>query len=373
MPEFNDIIKNFRVEGEFVAAYPFGFGHINDTYVIYFRKHNGEKKRYILQRINKNIFKSPQKLMENIEAVTSHIRKKIISRGGDAERETLNIIYTKNNTSFYNSTTGEFWRMYVFIENARTYQIVESEFHFYNAGKAFGKFQEYLSDFPAHTLYETIPDFHNTPKRYKDFLDAVTNDTYSRVKYVQKEIEFVFNRQEQVNKLTDLISSGTVPIRVTHNDTKFNNVMIDDRTGDGVCVIDLDTVMPGLSLYDFGDSIRSGTNIEAEDEKDIQKVSMDIRLFECFTRGYLESTYSFLTEKEISYLPFSAKLMTFECGMRFLTDYLCSDKYFKTEYTDHNLVRARTQFKMVEDIEKKMDKMEQIVFKNIQELTKVYS
>jgi len=358
---FEEIAEKFKFAGEYIEAKPYGFGHINDTYAIYFRKPDGNIHRYILQRINTNVFKCPEQLMRNIEMVTSHLREKIIQSGGDPIRNTLNIIPAADSKSFYKSPEGDYWRAYIFIENAKTYQVAESRHHFYNAGKAFGKFQELLADFPAEKLSETIPDFHNTPKRFKAFIDAVEKDVMNRAAEVRAEIDFVLKRENDTRVLIELNNQGKLPLRVTHNDTKFNNVMIDDVTGEGICVIDLDTVMPGFSLYDFGDAIRSGANPADEDEKDLSKVCIDLDLYESFAKGFLETAGKSLTTVEVEYLPFSAKLMTFECGIRFLTDYLNGDKYFKIHRKEHNLDRARTQFKMVADMEEKIDQMKMIV------------
>ncbi|NLY17748.1 MAG: aminoglycoside phosphotransferase family protein [Clostridiaceae bacterium] len=363
--DFQSVVSNFEFEGEFIEAKPHGFGHINDTFAVYFRKQDGSTHRYILQRINSNVFKNPEQLMENISGVTRYLREKIIEANGDPLRETLNLIPTKDNRCFYKSPEGDYWRGYIFIENACTYQVVENLGHFNNAGKAFGKFQRLLEGYPADTLHETIPDFHNTKKRYEAFLESVKKDIKGRSAAVKDEIEFVMKRESDTCVLVDLLNEGKLPLRVTHNDTKFNNVMIDNETGEGVCVIDLDTVMPGLSLYDFGDSIRSGANPADEDEKDLSKVYMDLALFEQFTKGFLEQTRDSLTPLEIEYLPFAAKIMTFECGMRFLTDYLSGDTYFKIHREEHNLDRTRTQFKMVADMEEKFDQMKSIVKKYI--------
>lgn len=368
--DFKHITENFKIEGKFVHAHPYGFGHINDTFAVYFYINDSFLRRYILQRINTNVFKSPENLMDNIGSVTSHLRKKIMAENGDPQRETLNIIPSKSGGNYYESCGGDFWRTYVFIENAATYQIVENEIHFYNAGRAFGNFQRRLSDFPAGSLHETIPAFHNTPDRYEKFLKAVSDDPFKRVSKIQNELDFVKFREKDIHILTALAEKGDLPLRVTHNDTKFNNVMIDDETGAGICVIDLDTVMPGLSLYDFGDSIRSGASTAKEDEKDMSKVELDINLFESFSKGFLEYTHSFLTLKEIEHLAFSAKLMTFECAMRFLTDYINGDTYFKIKYPEHNLVRANNQFKLVESMERKMFQMEDIVEKTVKKLSK---
>lgn len=360
---FEEVIKQFNYEGDLVNIQPYGSGHINDTFAVTFHRPHRNNVRYILQRINTRIFKEPEKLMENIENVTEFLKKKIIASGGNPKRETLNLVYTTNHKPFYCSSSGDYWRSYVFIEGAQTYQVVESIQHFYNAGKALGNFEELLSDFPAKKLHETIPNFHNTKIRYEGFLQALAEDKMSRAKDVQKEIEFVLERGKETTILVELLNSGKLPLRVTHNDTKFNNVMIDNDTGEGVCVIDLDTIMPGLSIYDFGDSIRSGANPAEEDERDLSKVSMDLQLFEHFTHGFLEGTKRSLTDTEIEYLPFGAKLMTFECGIRFLSDHLNGDTYFKIHRENHNLDRARTQFKMVEDMEKKFNEMKAIVDK----------
>lgn len=361
--DFSEVVKNFCFDGELTELIPYGFGHINDTYKLSFKTENGLLVNYILQRINHNVFKEPEKLMENIYNVTRYLRKRIIEIGGDPERETLNLIPTIGGGYFYKSASGDYWRAYVFIGNAQTYQVVESLSHFYNAGKAFGKFQNLLHDYPAETLHETIPDFHNTKKRFDTFVRSVEKDAVNRACTAKKEIEFILKREEETVILLNLLHEGKLPLKVTHNDTKFNNVMIDDKTGEGICVIDLDTVMPGLSLYDFGDAIRSGANPAEEDERDLSKICMDLNLYEHFTRGFLEATGQFLTPLEIEYLPFAAKIMTFECGIRFLTDYLDGDKYFKVHREEHNLDRARTQLKMVSDMENKTDQMRAIVAK----------
>lgn len=361
--DFKNVVRNFLFEGEFLRAEPYGNGHINDTFAAYFRKENGTVHRYILQRINHKVFASPENLMKNIAAVTRHLREKIILAGGDYARETLNLIPTVEGGSFYKSPEGTYWRGYIFIEQAQTYEKVIDARHFYNAGRAFGNFQKMLSDFPAHTLYETIPDFHNTVKRYHDLLAAVEKDVANRARYVGEEIAFVKERKNEISLIVDLLKQRKIPLRVTHNDTKFNNIMIDDRTGEGICVIDLDTVMPGSSLYDFGDAIRFGASSALEDEKDLTKVWVRLDLFDAFTRGFLETAGDFLTPLELRYLAFSAKLMTFECGIRFLTDYLNGDTYFKIRREEHNLDRARNQFKLVKDMEEKKEAMEAIVNK----------
>jgi Ser/Thr protein kinase RdoA (MazF antagonist) len=299
--------------------------------------------------------------MQNVERVTAHLRKKIVVAGGDPERETLNLVPTMDGGTFCKTDTGEYWRAYIFIKGARTYQMAESLDHVYNVAKAFGRFLKLLDDFPAEQLYETIPDFHNTGKRFRALLAAVERDAKNRAQSVRAEIEFAERRAEETSVLVDLLERRKLPNRVTHNDTKFNNVMIDDETGQGICVIDLDTVMSGLSLYDFGDAVRSGANSADEDEPDLSKVCIDLDIFDRFASGYLDVARDFLTPTEVAHLAFSAKLMTFECGIRFLTDHLNGDVYFKIHRENHNLDRCRTQFKMVRDMENKFERMEEIV------------
>lgn len=362
-PDFKEIVQNICFKGDFIEVQPYDCGHINDTFVAYFNLANGIKKRYILQRINHRIFTEPDRLMKNIVGITGFLREKIIKEGGDPTRETLNLVPTTNGKYYYQTSTGEYWRGYVFIEGANTYQRVMKPEHFYFAGKAFGRFQGLLSDYPVKELYEVIPDFHNTKKRFNAFQNAVANDIANRAAGVKDEIDFIIKRADEASLLIDQLEAGKLPLRVTHNDTKYNNVMIDDITGQGICIIDLDTVMPGLSLYDFGDAIRSGANPAEEDERDLSKVCMDLALYEEYTRGFLEEAGAFLTAAETEYLPWSAKIMTFECGMRFLTDYLNGDVYFKVHREGHNLDRARTQIKMVKDMESKFDRMAAIVKK----------
>ncbi len=363
--DFGQIAQHFFFDGEFLCAKPYGFGHINDTYAIYFKKSDGNIHRYILQRVNTYVFKKPEQLMHNIEMITEHLRAAILEGDGDASRETLNLIPAKNGQSYYISPKGDYWRAYVFIEGAKTYEIVESANHFENAGRAFGRFQKQLDSFPAKELSETIPNFHNTPKRFEDFQKAVKDDLAGRVKNAKQEIEFILQRKGDVSIVTDLMEKGKIPTRVTHNDTKFNNIMIDDKTGEGICVLDLDTVMPGSALYDFGDAIRFGASSALEDERDLSLVYMKVELFEAFARGFLSETKDILTQEEERLLSFSAKLMTLECGMRFLGDYLNGDIYFKVHREGHNLDRARTQIKLVADMEQKMDDMKKIIQKHI--------
>lgn len=355
-----EVIGKFPFEGRLISSDSYGNGHINDTFLLIFETQDGTTK-YILQRINHIVFTNPIPLMDNILRVTSFLREKIEKAKGNPERETLNVINTIDGMPYYQDSIGCFWRVYNFIDDAVSYDIVEKEEDFYESAVAFGNFQKLLHDFPADSLYETIPKFHNTRARFETFLTTVETDCMGRVKDVQEEINFVSKRKEDAGKLSDLLSDGKLPLRVTHNDTKLNNVMIDKETGKGICIIDLDTVMPGSALYDFGDSIRFGASTAKEDEKDLSKVSCSMELFEAYTKGFLEGTNGSLTDEEIALLPMGAKVMTLECGIRFLTDYLQGDTYFKIAHETHNLDRCRTQFTLVKDMETKWDEMHRIV------------
>lgn len=348
---FYDILIHFDIDVEPTA---YGNGHINDTYIV------PAHPAYILQRINKKVFTNPPAVMENIEGVTAFLRKKIIAQGGDPERETLNLIPTKDGKPYYHHTDDEYYRMYKFITHAKSYDLVENNDQLYNAARAFGKFQNMLADYPAEKLHETIVDFHNTRVRFANFKKAVEDNLAGRRDSVKEEIQFVLDRENDCGVIVDALANGEIPLRVTHNDTKLNNVMLDETTGEGICVIDLDTVMPGSLLYDYGDALRFGGSSGAEDEKDLSKIWFDLDKFEAFTKGFLEVLPS-ITDREIALLPFSIKLMTFECGSRFLADYLNGDTYFKIHYPEHNLVRCHTQFKLVADMEAKMDEMNAIV------------
>lgn len=354
--DLKDVASHFQIGGRFIDAAPYGTGHINDTYAGRFETSDGIV-RYIHQRINHNIFKEPEKLMNNIERVTRYAREQVEVAGGDPERETLNLIPTMDGCSFYRSPEGDYWRTYVFIEGARTYDQVEDLRHVYSASKAFGNFQKMLRTLPGQRLHETIPDFHHTRKRFEAFVQALESDAAARALSAGPEIDFVLKREADTFIIVDLLSHGELPERVTHNDTKLNNVMIDDLTGEGICVIDLDTVMPGSALYDFGDSVRIGASTAVEDERDLSKVGVSLDMFDRLAHGYLDAVRDLLTPVEMDYLVFSAKLMTFECGMRFLTDYLSGDVYFKVHREGHNLDRCRTQFKMVAEMEEKADEM----------------
>jgi Ser/Thr protein kinase RdoA (MazF antagonist) len=363
LSDIDHILDQFEFIGDFLTAQPFGHGHIHDTYALQFEKSDKINHRYILQRVNHRVFKDPLGLTRNVLAVTAHLRQKIIQAGGDPQRETLTPIPTLSGEYIYRSDLGEYWRAYHFIENAQTYEFPQDHRQVYHAGKAYAGFQKLLADFPAGDLVETIPDFHNTPRRYQNLISAVHRDPLHRAREAQEEIAFAVEREALTSILVDKFSQGELPERVTHNDTKFNNVMLDDETGEGVCVIDLDTVMPGLSIYDFGDAIRSIANKSAEDQGDLFEVGVDLLLYEHFTRGFLDAGRDFLTSAEIDLLPLSARLMTLESGLRFLTDYLEGDVYFKIHRPDHNLDRCRNQFKLVEDMEDNSQAMSAIVQK----------
>lgn len=351
-----DALKNYILDSEVIECIPHGSGHINDTYLVI----TEQGKRYIFQRINTTIFKNKTAVMENISKVTTYLKEQIKKNGGNPERETLNLIYTVEGTPYYEDATG-FYRMYRFVEGTISKDQVETPEDFYESAVAFGNFQSMLSEFPAEELEETLPDFHNTPKRFDRFCQVVAEDKCGRAHMVLKEIRFVMEHEWLAKELYRLAEEGRLPLRVTHNDTKLNNVMLDETTGKGICVVDLDTVMPGLSVNDFGDSIRFGASTAAEDEVDLDKVSCDLELFRVYTKGFLEGCKGRLTEEEVKALPLGAMTMTFECGMRFLTDFLEGDVYFKIHRPNHNLDRCRTQFTLVEDMEKKRGEMDKIV------------
>ena len=357
----NNIISQFEFSGEIVDVRPFGNGHINDTFLVVTNV-DGAEIKYIVQRINDNVFKKPDEVMENILNVTTYLKEKIMEDGGDPSRETLTVVTTADGKPFCKDESG-FWRSFMFIDNAVSLELPRNDNDFYQSAVAFGKFQCWLKGYPAASLHETIPDFHNTPKRYNDFLQSVDKNASGRKENALREIEFVKDRKEFTEVLETAFADGKLPKKVTHNDTKMNNVMLDKETGEPVCVIDLDTIMPGYSVNDFGDSIRFGASTAAEDEKDLSKVHFDLGLFETYTKGFLKGCGGTLSDGEISLLPEGAKMMTLECGMRFLADYIDGDTYFKTEYPEHNLVRCRTQFKLVEEMEQNWAEMKRIVEK----------
>ncbi len=352
---FESILEHFYVEGKVMDCVRYGEGHINDTFKATMDV-EGKELHYILQRINNRLFTDVGKLMHNIELVTDFCRKSVMARGGDPMRECLTLIRTKDGKAYY-SDGKDYFRVYVFIENATTYQTVRNPRDFYESAVAFGNFANLLAGFDASQLYEVLPDFHNTRVRYANFTAAVQKDVCGRAKEVRAEIDWVNAHSDLCGKIVDKIATGEIPLRVTHNDTKLNNVMIDDATGKGIAVIDLDTVMPGSLCYDFGDSIRFGCNSAAEDEPDTSKVHFVFDLYKTYLDGYLSAVGKSITEREKELLPWGAVIMTYECGMRFLTDYLEGDIYFRTQRERHNLDRARTQFKLVDEMQDMLDKM----------------
>ena len=357
---------NILVTPEILAAFgfspesritPLTGGHINDTFLV---EDNG---KFTLQRINRYVFPSPQNIMENITGVTEFLREKILARGGDPDRETLNILKTRDGSTLFVDENGEPWRCMTYVDGASSHETVESPAMLGEAGRAFGEFQNLLSGYPADTLHETIVNFHNTPERYRQLMEAANQDKAGRLASVAAEMDFAAKREQDCALLMDLLKEGKLPLRVTHNDTKMSNVLIDDTTGKALCVIDLDTVMPGLTAFDFGDSIRAGATTAAEDEADLSKVHFDLGLFEAYTQGFLSAAGEALTPLGLQTLPDGARLMTYEVGIRFLADYLNGDVYFRTAYPEHNLVRARNQFKLVEEMEQKRAGMDEIIRK----------
>lgn len=357
--EIAKVCQAFDLHGELVRTGVFTDGLINASYLAVFDD-GGKTNKFLVQSINTNVFKNVDGLMGNIVGVTSFLREKIIQQGGDPERETLNFVPAKDG-KFYAQVNGKHWRIYKYVDNSYTMNVIEDSKCFENAGRGFGMFQRNLNDYPSEELHETIKDFHNTPKRMENLEKSIAADVKGRASSVLDEINFALERKEDAKLLISLHEKGLIPLRVTHNDTKLNNILFDKTTGENICVIDLDTIMPGFSLYDFGDAIRFGANTTKEDDPDLNNVDISIKLFECFTRGFLGACAKALTRTEVECLAFSAKLMTFECGIRFLTDYLDGDVYFRTDYKEHNLVRARNQFKLVEAIEANLDRMNEIV------------
>lgn len=371
LPVFIDeILDAYNVTGGLLSWNMIHNGHINKTYEIEYKDNNGEAIKVILQQINTHVFKKPIELMDNIVRVTDFLRKKIAENGGDPNRETLRVFPAKDGKMYFVDQEENYWRIYNFVDNAFCYNSIENGELFFRAGEAFGKFQSQLSDFPADSLYETIPDFHNTYKRLQTLKESEKNNAAGRVDTVREELAFAYAREADTSVVVDAIARGEIPVRVTHNDTKLNNIMFDAATKSPVCVIDLDTIMPGSALYDFGDSIRFGANTAAEDEKDLSKVSLDLNLYKEYVEGYLTSAGKCLVAKEVELLPFSAKLLTLECGIRFLSDYLDGDVYFGIHYPEHNLDRCRTQFALVADMEKKYDAMMKITDEAYSKLVK---
>ena len=352
------LAESFLLHGCFVDGASYGSGHINDTFAVRFDQ-AGTPVRYILQRVNQRVFRDPAALMENIQRVTRHVAARARATGRpDPARRALTLVPTKEGGAFHRDDRGDYWRCYLFIEKARTLDLAENPRQAYEAARAFGEFQRLLVDFPGARLHETIPDFHHTRRRFETLQRTIVANPRGRVARVPAELDFVLSREAMVDGLLQLQSCGDIPERITHNDTKFSNVMLDDPTNEAECVIDLDTVMPALSLYEIGDKVRSATNAAAEDEGDLSKVAMRMPIFEGLVSGYLASAGSILTPAERAHLAFSGKLITLEIGMRFLTDYLEGDVYFKTKRSDHNLDRCRNQFALVRSIEQQEPAMQ---------------
>ena len=354
-------MNQFTIYGDFLLGVPFGNGHVNDTYLVTFDQ-GGVRLNYVLQRINGEVFKEPEKVMENVDRVTRHVLHKIQQAHKEMKKRTLRLLRTPENKPYVLDEKGNCWRAYVFVERARAYDVLESPEQAYGIAKAFGEFQQQLTDLPGR-LHETIPDFHNTPKRIEQLEQAIARDPLGRAAKVQKEIDFILSRKEDAGILLKLNASGDIPERITHNDTKCNNVLIDDLSGEGVAVIDLDTVMPGLSLYDFGDMVRTCTSPAEEDEIDLNKVYMQFDMYEALFRGFCESADRFMTPAEKENLAAAGKIITLEIGTRFLADYLNGDTYFKIKRPDQNLDRCRSQLKLVCSIEAQMDKMQALLKK----------
>ena len=350
----------FAIKGQVKSCELYGSGHINLTFRLVCQDQDQEHA-YILQQMNHEVFKDIDGLMKNVKGVTSFLRRQIVANHGDPDRKTLNLVPTKDGRDYYKDSTGNYWRMYLFVDQATCYNLVEKPEDFYQSGKAFGRFQCLLADYPADELTETIPDFHNTAARFRTFQKAVEDDVMGRAAQVEDEIRFIREREKDMSLAYDLQRAGKLPLRVSHNDTKLNNIMIDDTTREAVCIIDLDTIMPGFSIFDYGDSIRFGANTAEEDERDLSKVSLSLPLFDVYTKGFLEGSQGRLTETETDMLPYGARMMTLECGMRFLTDYLQGDVYFHINREGHNLDRCRTQLALVADMERKWTQMKDIV------------
>ena len=354
------LVSCFDLKGDIIDIQEIHTGNINTTYIISVMD-NGVLKKYTLQKINISVFKDPYLLMNNIVSVTDYCKKYLLDNGQDEERGTLSVIKTKDGEVLYRTDKKEYYRMYNYITNARTYDKAENAEMFYNVGIAFGYFVRMLDDYPIEQLQETIPNFHNSQIRFNDFVSDVKRNASGRVDSVLKEIKFIMDRKEQFGYIVDMINSGDIPLRATHNDTKINNVLIDEVSGKAICVIDLDTVMPGSALYDFGDAIRSGASMTVEDDTNLDNVGINMDFFRSFTEAYLSQTSDILTKAELEYLAFSCRLLALELAMRFLNDYINGDVYFKCNYDEHNLDRARNQIRLVEDMERHYDEMLRIV------------
>jgi len=355
-----DIARQFQIPGDFARVRAVRAGHINDTYVSSFRTADGIR-RYIHQRINHHVFQQPEAVMENIQRVTAHLRRTILAGGGDPERRVLALVPARSGGVYLKTAAGEYWRTYRYIEGARSYDLMTDSRRVRSAAFAFGQFAAMLDSLPGAPLHETIPNFHHTRLRFEAFAQAVVADRAGRARSVQYEIEFALQREADASVVVDLLAGGGLPVRVTHNDTKLNNVLIDDASGEGICVIDLDTVMPGSLLYDFGDLVRMGAASAAEDARDLSRVGLDLKRFEWLARGYLDAVRSLLAPAEWELLAFAGRLITFEQGIRFLGDYLNGDVYYKTHRPGQNLDRARVQLKLLAEMERQQGEMERVI------------
>ena len=357
--DLREIFDRFRANGSFESASPYGSGHIHDTFLV--KTVEKESDDYILQRLNNRIFKNIPQLQKNIERVTGHLRARLIAKpGSDIKRECLNLINSHDGKTWITDEEGGYWRMYLYITNHKSYNIVDSTDKAFEGGKAIGRFQVMLSDLGGEPLFETIPWFHDIEKRLEVFYGKVKTDPVKRAESVQNEINFVIERAEEMKVILRLGGEGKIPLRITHNDTKFNNILFDENDK-ALCIIDLDTVMPGYVHYDFGDAIRTATNMASEDEKDLSLVRMNIELFRSYSEGYLSEASGTLNKIEKEYLAFAPRLITYTQAVRFLTDYLDGDNYFKIHHEHHNLQRARAQFRLIESMEEQYQDMQQII------------
>ncbi len=356
-----EVSRQFQIYGQILHAEACKIGHINETYTATYDQ-GGILVRYIHQRINQSVFRNPVGVMENVMRVTSHLRNKLQNlTARQMTRRALTIVPTRDGKPYYCDGNGEFWRTFVFVERVQSFESVQNPTQAYEAGRAFGEFQSLVADLPGERLHETIPDFHNTRKRFDTLQRAIAEDHCNRASTAAREIEFALKQESWIGTLLDAHAAGDVPERITHNDTKFNNVMLDWETGRAMCVVDLDTVMPGLVHYDFGDMVRTTTSPTLEDEQDLTKVEMQMPMFEALARGYVKAVEEFLTPSERRYLAFAGKLITYTIGIRFLADYLMGDVYFRVHRSDHNLDRCRTQFRLVESIARQEEAMQKLV------------
>jgi Ser/Thr protein kinase RdoA (MazF antagonist) len=353
--------RRFQIPGEFHDGHRIKIGHINETFAAAYT-HNGSVFRVVHQTLNTSVFREPVPLMHNVVRVTDHLRRKLAQQGAnEIQRRALHVVLARDGLPYHVDEDGRFWRTFLFVEGVQSFDAVQTPKQAYQAGQAFGQFQSLLADLPAAELATTIPDFHHTPKRYQRLLAALQTDEYNRAALARKELDFAQRMEPIVSALVDAGERGDVPVRVTHNDTKFNNVLLDAGSGEAMCVVDLDTVMPGLVLYDFGDMVRTTTSRTAEDEQYLERVELELPMFEALLRGYLDATRQFLTPAEKRLLVLAGKLITFTIGIRFLTDYLEGDHYFRIHREHHNLDRCRKQFRLIESIHEKEDAMQRLV------------